>query len=254
MIRGMALNYFWIGMLCYCFIACSPKEVKESETEKAKVESQWTLNDAKAFAQKFNDTTAWDIENLNFDISYIDSFPPMDFPLKNSPFPTPAYESPGNGTAGINLEIEGKQLKGHAVQIAKGAHSEYLFENTGENYVSYFVLITLADSLDLINPVLASSRNHPHYTAQGSLNTNTDSRVDWVAAQLADGMAYAMVNMRYFDLRAGRVILAAPQKNRSIHFLQLDAPLMDNTQRTDFVEKLKDNPQVVEFFTKAGAI
>ncbi|WP_296354825.1 hypothetical protein [Winogradskyella sp.] len=109
--------------------------------------------------------------------------------------------------------------------------------------------MTIADSLKTENPVIATSRNHPHYLAQGSLNKSSKSRVDWVAIQLADKNAYSIVNARIFDLRVGRLILVAPQKDGSIRFYQTQAPTMNLNEREKFIENLKTQPKAIAFFS-----
>ena len=104
------------------------------------------------------------------------------------------------------------------------------------------------------NPVLATSRNHPHYLAQGSLNTSSKSRVDWVATQFADKNAYGIVNTRIFDLRIGRLILVAPQKDGSIRFYQTEAPTMNSDEQEKFIENLKTESKAVEFFNNGNNI
>jgi hypothetical protein len=53
------------------------------------------------------------------------------------------------------------------------------------------------------------------------------------------GRPYAIVNSRLFDLRVGRLILVAPQKDGSIRFHQTDAPTMNSVERDMYIENLK---------------
>ncbi|NRB83133.1 MAG: hypothetical protein HRU49_05085 [Winogradskyella sp.] len=142
-----------------------------------------------------------------------------------------------------------KKIIGHTVIIGRGEHSEHLFKTITDEYITYFTILTIADSLKTENPVIATSRNHPHYLAQGSLNKSSKSRVDWVAIQLADKNAYSIVNARIFDLRVGRLILVAPQKDGSIRFYQTQAPTMNLNEREKFIENLKTQPKAIAFFS-----
>lgn len=146
------------------------------------------------------------------EIGYIEALTSSDVPLFKTPFPTPNYESPGNGNGPIETKISGKSIIGHYIIIGKGKHSEHLFQNPEDETTTYFTILTIADGKETENPVDATSRNHPHYLSQGSLNTSAKSRVDWIAVQMADKNAYAVVNSRIFDLRVGRLILVCTTK------------------------------------------
>lgn len=231
---------FLLGILTSC----------NTQTEKKDTisESYWTLEKAKKLAADFNSPEKWDNKTLEMEVENLKKYPPSDFPLFESPFPTPEYFSPGNGNGHIQTEIGGKKIIGHYVIIGRGEHSEHLFKNADDEYVTYFTILTIADGKVTENPVQATSRNHPHYLSQGSLNTSTKSRVDWISTQLADKNAYTIVNLRLFDLRVGRLILAAPQKDGSIRFYQTDALPMNSVEREKFIEDLKTDQKAIEFF------
>lgn len=209
------------------------------------------MEKAKKQAEDYNDPSKWETETLNMEVESLNKYPQLDFPLYQSPFPTPKYTSPGNGNGGIESEIAHKNIIGHYAIVAKGEHSEYLFKkikDSTEKYATYFAILTISDGQYSKSPVEASSRNHPHYFSQGSLNTTTKSRVDWVALQLADKNAYAIVNGRIFDLNVGRIIFAAPQIDGSIRFYQTDAPPMSMKEKEDFIEELKTDENAKKFF------
>ena len=226
-------------------LSCSPTRTKADNNET----QNWPLEKAKKQASDFNSAETWDTETLEMEVEYIDALTSQDLPLFPSPFPTPTYESPGNGNGPIKTEIAGKSIEGHYAIIAKGEHSNHLFKNPTDEYVVYFSILSIADGKGNENPVSATSRNHPHYLSQGSINTSTKSRVDWVAVQLADQNAYAIINSRLFDLRVGRLILVAPQKDGSIRFYQTDAPPMNLDEQKKYIEDLKSQQKVIDFLT-----
>ena len=238
-----------IGILASC-----NSDAKRTKNKDAILEPFWNLEKAKKQASDFNSSDTWDTETLEMEVGYIDALTSLDFPLFNSPFPTPEYESPGNGNSPIETEIGGKKIIGHTVIIGKGEHSEYLFKNLNDEYITYFTILTISDGMETENPVSATSRNHPHYLSQGSLNTSSKSRVDWIATQFADKNAYGIVNTRIFDLRVGRLILVAPQKDGSIRFYQTEAPTMNSDEREKFIENLKTEPKAIEFFSDENNI
>ena len=240
--------FFWIIIGAFAIGHSQTDEKIDSQKVK---EPYWTLEKARKHARDYNDSTKWETETLDMEVENLKKYSQLDFPLYQSPFPTPKYSSPGNGNGGIESKIANKNIVGHYAIIGKGEHSEHLFKkikDTTEKYATYFAILTISDGKDSRSPVEASSRNHPNYFSQGSLNTSTKSRVDWVAIQLADKNAYAIVNGRIFDLRVGRIILAAPQKDGSIRFYQTDAPPMSTKDKDKYIEELKTDENAKEFF------
>jgi len=245
----LLLSIFLIGGTSSCI-----SQLKKGKSPDIKQESFWNLDKAKKQAEDFNSSDKWNVKTLKMEVENLDKYPPSDFPLYPSPFPTPEYVSPGNGNGSIETEIGGKKIIGQNIIIGNGEHSTHLFKNPADKNVSYFTILTIADGEKTKNPVLASSRNHPHYLSQGSLNTSTKSRVDWVAVQLADKNAYAIINSRLFDLRVGRIILVAPQKDGSIRFYQTDAKPMNSTELNKYIENLKSGKAAISFFAEQGNI
>jgi len=227
------------------------QETQELKRQSAANEREafWDNEKAKKHAADYNSPRAWDMKTLEMETAGFKKNPPADYPLFPSPFPTPKYSSPGNGNGPIQTRIGNTQIVGQYVTIGKGEHSQHLFKNSADQYVSYFTILTIPDGQGTPNPLSASSRNHPHYMSQGSLNTSTKSRVDWVAVQMADEHACAIVNSRIFDLRVGRIILAAPQTDGSIRFHQLDAPALNAKEHETYVENLKSNKDAKAFFS-----
>lgn len=228
--------------------------LEKGKSADAEQDSYWNMEKAKKQAVNFNSPGEWDTETLRMEVDNLAKNAPSDLPLYRSPFPTPHYSSPGNGNGPEETEIGGKRIIGHNVIIGKGEHSEHLFTNPDDEFVSYFTVLTIADGEKTENPINATSRNHPHYLSQGSLNTSTKSRVDWVAVQLADKSAYAIINERLFDLKLGRIILVAPQKDGSIRFYQTDTPPLNSSERKKYIENLKSDKLTVDFFTAQGSI
>lgn len=248
----MKYRYFLTFLLFVIFISCDQKP--EEKVAKKESQYQWTIKEATEQAQKFNDSATWELETLNMEIEYLSKDAVSDFPLNPSPFPTPTYDSPGNGNGSIQMEIAGKNILGHYAIIGRSNYSEHLFTNPDDQYVTYFTIHTISDDNNTPSPVSASSRNHPHYFSQGSLNTGSSSRVDWVALQLANGNAYAIVNGRIFELLAGRVVLVAPQKDGSIRFYQTSAESLNSAERENYLEALKKEDHIMSFFGNSGNI
>lgn len=217
-------------------------------------EFEWTIKEAQELAEKQNDPEKWNNEMLQLEMESFNGYPASDFPLYLSPFPIPEYETTGNGTSGSDFEIGGKKIMGRSAFVKRGPHNEFLFSDKNTNEMVYFTILTIDDNVENPNVTLASSRNHPHYFAQGTLNNTTKSKVDWIAIQAADQNAYAVVNGKIFDLRVGRIILAAPQNDGSIRFYQTDAGPMSVDQLENYIDELRSNPGAIDFFTREGNI
>lgn len=209
--------------------------------------TNWTVNDAIQLARDFNTPSTWDTATFNMEVSYAEVLVEYDVPLRLTPFPTPTYNSPGNGAGYFNIHIDGINLSGHTLTIARGEHSEHLFSDQEASEVHYFTLLTIADSATQEDPIIASSRNHPNYVGQGRLNPGDRTQIDWVAMQTADGQAYAIVNGRLFDLRAGRVVIASPQPDSSVLFYQTNAGVLGQPEWSAYLEGLDEDLIAAEF-------
>ncbi|GAB5408530.1 MAG: hypothetical protein BalsKO_08950 [Balneolaceae bacterium] len=116
----------------------------------------------------------------------------------------------------------------------------------------------MTDSVDLKGyshtKVFVSSRNHPHYVGQGFVKTKSNE-IDFMSFLTADRNGYAIVNMRLFDLRIGRIVLIAPQKDGTLRSLQLDSEIMSSEEMDDHMKNLMSNDKtVIDFFTKKSNI
>lgn len=100
----------------------------------------------------------------------------------------------------------------------------------------------------------ASSRNHPDYIGQGSINTK-ENRIDFISFLTADRNNYAIVNLRLFDLNQGRIVRIAPQKDGSFRSMQRDAPVLSAEEVERYlIEELLNESKVNTFFTNDGNI
>lgn len=88
---------------------------------------------------------------------------------------------------------------------------------------------------------------------QGQFNTK-DSKVDYIAFLTADRNNYAIVNGRLFNLRLGRTVLIAPQKDGTFRSMRIDSPLMSADDIRTYVDSLITEPKVRSFFAAPGNI
>ncbi|OWK46951.1 hypothetical protein [Fimbriiglobus ruber] len=219
----------------------------------------WGLDQEKEQVKRREDPTAWDKEMLEQDkvLSKVLSKGPGSRPFAFGTFPVPQYDLVGKGSCGGN----GNLFAEHPWR------DHYVLSNTffvgrspvNEKFVGdrkdevFFHILVLADKkLDGSNVASnISSRNHPHYIGQGQFKTSR-SEVYYVAFQTADRNAYAVVNMRLFDLRAGRVVIITPQKDGTLRSMQVEAPTLSSAEVKDFDAKLLKEPGVIKFLDSTG--
>ena len=215
----------------------------------ALAQSPWTADSAAARAAAFNDPTAWDREALERDAQYADRIGAVPVPIRIGVFPTPPYESPGNGNLSLVGEANGVTVRGEAVYVGRGPHNDFAFADSSATSEVYFaVLVAVGDSASAGRSYV-SSRNHPDYLAEGTVPAER-GRVDWLAVQRADRTAFAVVNTRLFDLRFGRIVLAAPQPDGTVRFRQVAAPPLTEESVGPFVEALLAGDEAVSFFSR----
>ncbi len=156
----------------------------------------------------------------------------------NGVFPVPDYKYAdstfvglGNSGSWKGLKLKDKTLIHHSFFVSR-CDVNKKFIPTKENEV-FFTILSLTDSIDTKKfkhtNVDITSRNHPHYTGQGFIKTK-ENQIDFTAFLTADRNEYALVNMRLFDLRIGRIILVAPQKDGSFRSLQLESPILSSQE------------------------
>lgn len=192
----------------------------------------WSSEDAEKYVRDRADSTVWDFNMLSTDLLSVSA----DFggvPMKSGAFPVPKYDLLGGDTFhGLGFYnnfrpfgAEGKHLIYSTSMLRRNKlNSPYLPKDKPDEV--FFMIVASSDAaIDTIgcshcvNSI--TSRNHPHYVGQGRIKTKRTD-VDYMAFLTADRNEYALVNMRLFDLRQGRLILIAPQKDGSLRSMQID--------------------------------
>ena len=177
----------------------------------------------------------------------------MNFPIYVGSFPVAPYNTPGTGIYGNNLNIGSKDIIMKSMFVKRGPHNEHIFNGSNKKNEIVVNILSLTDDSSLSNPAIVSSRNHPNYLAEGTINCK-NYKVDWITIYTADRNSYAVINMRFFDLKFGRTILVTPQKNKSVRFLQIETELLSNENLDAYIENLKNDKKVIDFFSKESNI
>lgn len=234
--------------------------LSSSCTAQEKTEFKWNLEKERIHNENRNDSTTWSSKVWTDDT--------LNFELKGKPiisgvFPVPKYELidstfNGLGYSGnwTGYDFKDKKIVYHSLHVAKnGVNKEFISDKANE---VFFTIAVLTDSVDLKGythtDVGITSRNHPHYAGQGFVKTKFNE-IEFVSFITADRNNYAVINMRLFDLKIGRIVLIAPQKDGTLRSLQLNSPIMSSEEIDKYIEELMSNDKkVIDFFTKAGNI
>lgn len=230
------------------------------KAQEEKPEFKWNLEQERIHNENRNDSTKWSSKNWETDILDIEL---EGKPIINGVFPVPKYELTdstfnGLGSSGNweGYDLKDKKIVHHSLYVTKnGVNKKFISDKPNE---VFFTIAVLTDSVDLKGYThtyaSVSSRNHPHYVGRGFVKTKSNE-IDFVSFLTADRNNYAFINMRLFDLRIGRIILIAPQKNGTLRSLQLNSAIMSSEEIDKYIENLISNDKkVIDFFTKAGNI
>ncbi len=91
------------------------------------------------------------------------------------------------------------------------------------------------------------SRNNPGYICEGFFKKRKNE-IDYTAFLTANRDAYAIVNMRLFNLKYGRTILIAPQKDGSLRSMQILSPILSNQEVKGYIDKILKQDDIKTFF------
>lgn len=221
---------------------------------------QWNLEKERIHNDNRNDSTKRSDKNWIADTRDISiSGKPMIegiFPVPNYDLADSTFKGVGHKGAWKGIKLKGKTVVYHSLYVKKSDVNKAFIPNKANEV--FFTIVVLTDTIDTKRythtHVSSISRNHPHYLGQGFVKTKSN-KIDFVSFITADRNAYALVNMRLFDLRIGRIVLIAPKKDGSLRSLQVDSPILSSDEMDKHIKDLlKNNEQAIEFFTKADNI
>ncbi len=215
--------------------------------------------------QKRQDSSYWNAEMLEADLSYKNERPTGPFVF--GAFPVPNYDLIGKGTfSGLGnfgysgagkyyKTIKTKIILYNSFFVKKNRLNQKRLQKRKDEI--FFQILVLTDTIDSVDFSHVGSeiisRNHPDYVGQGFYRTKS-ATIDYVAFTTPENESYAIVNTRLFNLNFGKTILIAPQKNGSLRSLQIESPQLSSEEVNQFTDKLLEEGIVVDFFTKPGNI
>jgi len=206
-----------------------------------------------------NDSTTWDLEMLENDKQMIGL---GDFgPFELGVFPVPRYDLIGKdsfkglGNMPEDFITEDRKLVMNSFYVGKNELNKNRIKQ-GDDAV-FFQIIVLTDTIDDVNYNLQQSigisRNHPDYFGQGFVQTKK-TRIDYSAFQTAENTSYAIVNTRVFDLKFGKTIVIAPQKDGTLKSLQIKSPNLSSKSIVAYTKKLIATEKMNAFLEAKGTI
>ena len=233
-------------IITFLFVSISGFSQKTNLVWSEKLEAQHLKNR--------QDSATWDKELMNRDLS--DSLTnPKGKPFPHGAFPVPNYDLVGNfrykgaGIGGNIKDYKDKKITYTFFFKGKTPATEKLLKGK-ENEV-YFIFVMLTDFIDTVNYTHGSahftSRNNPDMVCEGFNKTKTDE-IDYTAFMTANRDEFAIVNLRLFNLKHGRVILIAPQKDRTLRSLQLETPILSSDEVSNYIDKILMQENVKSFF------
>lgn len=217
---------------------------------------QWNLEKERVHNKNRSDSTKWSLKNWKADNQnkrvkgkpIIEGvFPVPDYNLADSTF-----NGLGNSGDWKGFELKNKKIIYHSLYVNKNnINDKYIPSKPNE---VFFTIVALTDTVDTNRythtNISVTSRNHPHYVGQGFIKTKKNE-IDFVSFITADRNAYALVNMRLFDLRVGRIVLVATKKDGTFRSLQLESPIMSSDEMNEYIQHLLSNDkEVIGFFTQ----
>jgi len=247
-----SMNKLTIILILFLAYNCNAQEKRNHR--------KWNLAKERTHNENRNDSTKWSKKLWANDTQEIASnakpmtqgvYPVPDYDLADSTFNGLGYSGDWKG-----YDVKDKKIVYHYFYINKNnINKEHIADKPNE---VFFAIAVLTDSVDTKRythtNVWLTSRNHPHYIGQGYVKTKTN-KIEFMSFITADRQNYAIVNMRLFDLRIGRLVLIAPKKDGTLRSLQLNAPIMSSGEMKKHIKHLlKNDKQVIDHFTKPDNI
>ncbi|MEM8523833.1 MAG: hypothetical protein AAGG68_04275 [Bacteroidota bacterium] len=209
---------------------------------------EWTKDSIYHHANEQMDEDKWNLKLLKADQEWgakRDHLPQID-----GVFPVPPYSTGGIGSLNIQLNTLNKSIKGTTFFLRKSAYNAHRFPANNDattEIVGVILVVGGGKSKSLV-----SSRNHPYYVAQGKIESN-HKPVDWTIIQIPDGKVYALVNMRLFDLSAGKLIIIAPQADKTYRSWQTTIPFSSKQNIQDILEEVTKQEALLAFLKEYGS-
>lgn len=235
------------------FLLISSCTEKKSDNKKNKQQKALESNEIykEKMKENYHNPDMWDLDLFSEDIKYVNDT--LDVPFNFGVFPYPRYNLMGKESfKGLGYEIYRESILEKNIFIIvyyinkNSLNKEKLREKEKENL---FVLAIVEDKnknekARLHPSSLISSRNHPNYVCQGRYYLYNEKRIDYTAFKTIDEQAFAIVNMRLFDLNVGTTVFIIPFKDDSFRSYQVS---LNFNNRSELKKSIIKTMQSEEF-------
>lgn len=244
--------------LLLTFLLCTFILPLKAQSYKQQVDSikVWTHEWQKQFLSDRENPDKWDSSHYIEDLQNMSQS--KHSPLRIGVFPVPDYDLyPGtfDGVFAANFDIS--LPSGNRIACVVNGNSKTTLNTSliGENDIDFFFILAVVTDLpqdtisyDDVN-IDAISRNHPDVISQGYVRISPTDKVDFVSFRAANNDAYAVVNMRLFNLNDGNIVIIVPQEDGSLRSMQIqpDELLTFQTLRQNLTSLLTENEQINKF-------
>ncbi|MDE7414109.1 MAG: hypothetical protein K2N05_10055 [Muribaculaceae bacterium] len=239
-------------LLCPLYFQLNAQEISH-QNDSIK---QWTPEWRKKFLSDRENPEKWDSPHYIEDLQNISQH--KHSPLSIGVFPVPNYNLyPGtfDGVFAANFDIP--LSTGNRIACLINGNSKTTLNSSliGDNDTDFFFILAVVTdmpqdtiSYDDVN-VEAISRNHPDVISQGYVRISPNDKVDYVSFRAANNDAYAVVNMRLFNLNDGNIVIIVPQEDGSLRSMQInpDELLTFQTLRLNLTTLFTENEAIKRF-------
>lgn len=249
------MKHLLLPLFLSTFIIAVNSQSALAQTDSIRV---WTPLWQKQYLEDRENPCKWDKTHFLEDL---EKFPHSNQePITPGVFPVADYNLyPGtfDGIIAANLDIflpSGQRIACTVSGNSRTTLNEPLIKDNDEDF--FFILAVVTDfpkdtiSFDDVN-IDSFSRNHPDVITQGYVRTSETEKIEFVAFRAANNDAYAIVNMRLFNLNDGNIVIIVPQEDGSLRSMQVkpEELLTFGTLRPYLTNLLTENKRITKFVT-----
>ncbi|SNV51048.1 Uncharacterised protein [Chryseobacterium taklimakanense] len=178
-------------------------------------------------------------------------------------FPYPDYDSiskntfAGIGTLGnfYGIDVNGKKVVYTSFFEGKSKLNKYRIKGKDNVFFTIAVLTDFVDDKEFSSmKSQIVSRNFPDAIGQGYIKTK-NNQIDFSAFITIENEQFAIVNMKLYNLKYGKIILIAPQKDGSLRSMQIQENQDLTTENLKkYLEQLLHIPEIIDFYSNSNTI
>ncbi|MCM1332297.1 MAG: hypothetical protein NC248_06780 [Bacteroides sp.] len=219
----------------------------------------WTAECQKQYLNDRENPQKWALDKYVDDLKEMSTNNKQE-PFETSVFPVPSYDLyPGtfSGIAAGNFNITLDSGQRIACVVNGNCRTALNETRLGDADPDIFMMLAVVTDfpVDTVNyddtNVQGYSRNHPDVLTQGYVHLDDTHKVEFTSFITATDDAFAIINMRLFNLNDGHIIFIVPQTDGSLRSMQIksDETLTFENCRNLMTSLINDNDKVHKFVT-----